>query len=299
MKKNHSIKKLNRIMVGGRVSYFALVSSISDLKKVIHLSNEQRMPFYILGNGSNVLIDDEDFKGIVIKLSGRFKSVAFDSKNNTVTTGAAFSLMELGNEIARRGYMGCAYMSVIPGTVGGAVRMNAGTHKEGEIKDHFLTACLFDPATCELSEYSKQTMMFAYRESILSKTNKIVVEVTFQPPEQREAYSQEAQKIASDLLASRLAKQPKNQRNFGSTFKHPNGPHSAGWYLERVGMKGFRAGDAMVAEEHANWIVNINNATSKDAKNLIDIGQKRVFEEYGVRLEREVVYLPQDIQEWT
>jgi UDP-N-acetylmuramate dehydrogenase len=97
----------------------------------------------------------------------------------------------------------------------------------------------------------------------------------------------------------RKAKQPANQKNFGSTFKRPIPGNPPGWYLERVGMKGVRVGGAMVAEEHANWVLNVDNATSSDVKKLIAIGQKRVFEEYGIHLRREVIYLPEDTEEWT
>ncbi len=299
IKENYSLKQLNRIRTGGRSLYYAIANNVSDLKRIIFFSREQKLPFYILGNGSNILISDEDFAGIVIKLSGDFESISFNKNDNAFTAGAGASLMELGNELAKHGYLAFSYMAVIPGTVGGAVRMNAGTHKEGEIKDRFIKALVMDPKTDEISEYSKNSMEFAYRESAISKSLKIIIQATFQLPQQKETTSQEAQMFVRDLLASRCSKQPKNLKNFGSTFKRPFGGSSAGWYLDRVGMKGMRIGDAMVAEEHANWILNEDNAKSQDVKKLIEIGQKRVFEEFGVQLEREVVYLPEDIKEWT
>lgn len=299
LKKNHLLKNLNRIMIGGKSAYYALVSDLSNLKKILHFSEDQNIPYYVLGNGSNVLIDDEFFNGIVIQLAGDFSVMTFDCENNKVAAGAGSSLMQLGDEIAKRGYLGCTYMAVIPGTVGGAVRMNAGTHEEGEIKNHFLSAEVLEPGTGEVIQYSKEDMMFSYRRCALSQTRKIITRATFQLPQQKESFHNESQNIIRELLASRLAKQPKNERNFGSTFKHPKETCSAGWYLERVGMKGMRSGDAMVAEEHANWIINIKSAKSKDVKKLISLGQKRVFEEYGVQLEREVIYLPEDIEKWT
>ena len=126
----------------------------------------------------------------------------------------------------------------------------------------------------------------------------IILKTTFTLPRQREAVKGEARGIISDILAQRHAKQPKNTRNFGSTFKRPAGGNPPGWYLERVGMKGVRLGGAMVAEEHANWILNVDNAKSRDVKDLIVMGQKRVLDEFGIQLEREVIYLPEDMEGW-
>ena len=114
----------------------------------------------------------------------------------------------------------------------------------------------------------------------------------------REKYQGEAKEIINSILATRRRKHPKISLNFGSTFKRPAGGNPPGWYLEQVGMKGMRSGGAMVAEEHANWILNMGNATSQDVKILISEGQKRVFEEFGIKLEREVIYLPEDMEAW-
>jgi len=133
--KNFSLKRLNRIKIGGRALYYIIASTISDIKTAIQFSRERQLPYYVLGNGSNVLISDEDFEGIVIKLNDDFKKISFQENKYFVTAGAGTSLMKLGLEIAKRNHLGYAYMALIPGTVGGAVVMNAGTSKEGEIKD--------------------------------------------------------------------------------------------------------------------------------------------------------------------
>lgn len=298
IKENYPLKQLNRIKTGGQALYYSFASCVSDLRETVRFSQENRLPYYILGNGSNVLISDENFHGIVIKLGADLGSISFDKDRDLVTAGAGASLMKLGNELAEKGYLGCSYMAVIPGTVGGAVRVNAGTTKEGEIKDHFLAALVLDPDTGELIEYTKNTMAFAHRGSTFSQSKKIILRSTFQLPQQEKTCRQEAQRMVKELIFSRISKQPKNPRNFGSTFKHPAADYTAGWYLEKVGMRGLRIGDAMVAEEHANWILNRGNAKSQDIKKVIETGQRRVFEEFGVKLEREVIYLPEDIEEW-
>lgn len=278
--------------------YFATLSTLSELKEILDFTTDQKLQFYILGNGSNVLINDNNFNGIVIKLCGKFEEIIFHENDGTVTCGAGAFLIKLGNKIAERGCTGCSYMGVIPGTIGGAVRMNAGILEAGEIKDHFLNAQVLDPQTGELQTYAAEDMQFAYRKCALSQSKKILLQVTFRLPPLREKYQGEAREIINSILTTRRRKHPKIPLNFGSTFKRPPGGKPPGWYLEKVSMKGMRSGDAMVAEAHANWILNMGNATSQDVKNLISEGQKRVFEEFGINLEREVIYLPEDMESW-
>ncbi len=298
--KNYPLKERTTIKTGGRALYFANVSTMAEVQELVLFARESHLPFLTIGNGSNVLFSDEDFRGVVICLSGSLREIIFDDDSNTVTAGAGASLMRLGNEIARRGFLGCAYMAVIPGTVGGAVRINAGTLEEGDIPESFFKRPGAESGQPVKSlSMNRDAMGFSYRESVLSQSKKIILQATFKLPQQEQQFSEKAQQIVSDLLAVRKAKQPVNQKNFGSTFKRPIPGNPPGWYLERVGMKGVRVGGAMVAEEHANWILNVDNAKSQDVKQLIAIGQKRVFEEFGVQLQREVIYLPEDTEEWT
>jgi UDP-N-acetylmuramate dehydrogenase len=295
---NYSLKNLTTIKIGGSALYFSTPATLLELKEILAFSIDRHLQFYILGNGSNVLINDTDFNGIVIKLCGDFKKIVFHENDGIVTCGAGAYLMKLGSTLAERGYAGCSYMGVIPGTIGGAVRMNAGTLEEGEIKDHFLNAHVLDPQTGGLETYSAEDMQFAYRRCALSRSRKIFLQVTFRLPQIRESYHGEAHKIINSILTTRRRKHPIIPLNFGSTFKRPPGGNPPGWYLEQVGMKGMRSGDAMVAVEHANWVLNTGNATSQDVKLLIAEGRKRVFEEFGISLEREVIYLPEDIETW-
>lgn len=299
LKENVLLRDFSTIKIGGTASYYAAPSTLSELKEILGFSLDRNLKFYILGNGSNVLISDIDFNGIVIKLCGKFEEITFNEAAGTVTCGAGAFLMKLGNKIAERGYAGCAYMGVIPGTIGGAVRMNAGILEEGEIKDHFLSALVLDPQTGELETFTLEDMQFEYRKCALSQSMKVLLQVTFKLPLIREKYQGEAKEIINSILAARRQKHPKIPLNFGSTFKRPISGNPPGWYLEKVGMKGMRSGGAMVAEEHANWILNTGNATSQDVKILISEAQKRVFEEFGISLVREVICLPEDLADWT
>ena len=291
---HHSLKAYAAIGTGGRARFFAAAASMHDLQQVVSFARERQLPVYVLGRGSNVLIQDDAVQGVVAVLSGAFKEMSF--QQGTVTAGAGVPLIKLGAALARRGYAGFAYMGVIPGSVGGAVRMNAGTGQGQEIACHLMRARVFDPACMEESWLEQEKLQFSYRTSILFRMQLIVLEAVFRLPEQREAVPGQALADIKALFARRRAAHPHTRYTFGSTFKNPAGAeHSAGWYLEHAGMKGMRSRGAMVPHEHANWIINTGGARSQDVKELIEKGQARVLEKFGILLEREVVYLPQDM----
>jgi len=298
-RRNHSLGREVRIRIGGSASYFARVASRDQLKDAIEFSERQKLPFYILGKGSNVILSDEGFDGVVVTLVGEFERISFDDEGNFVTAGAGASLIKLGLRLAQEGYEGFTYMGVIPGTVGGAVRINAGTTREGEVKDRFLSADILSADGWTLQTRTAEEMRFGYRTSALLRSRDVVLDATFRLPEDKESSPGKALADLKQANSTRRAKQPRSPRTVGSTFRKPiDGEHPAGWYLDRVGMKGMRVGGAVISEEHANWIVNVDNATSADCKALIDIGRERVLEKYGIRLEREVVFLPEDMEEW-
>jgi UDP-N-acetylmuramate dehydrogenase len=293
---HHSLKAYTAIGIGGRVRYFAAAASMHDLQQVVSFARERQVPVYVLGRGSNLLIQDDAVQGVVVVLSGAFKEVSFQQGDGTVTAGAGVPLIKLGAALARRGYAGCAYMGVIPGSVGGAVRMNAGTGQGQEIACHLTGVRVFDPARMEQRWLEQGQLQFSYRTSVLSRMPLIVVEAVFRLPEQREAVPGQALADIKALFARRRVAYPHSRSTFGSTFKNPAGAeHSAGWYLEQAGMKGMHSGGAMVPHEHANWIINTGGARSDNVKELIETGRSRVLEKFGIALEREVVYLPQDM----
>ena len=249
------------IGTGGRARYFAAAQSPEDLMQAASFAREKKLPLYLLGRGSNVLMPDDTIDGIVAVLAGVFREIAFNTSAETVTAGAGVPLIKLGVAIARQGHAGCTYMGVIPGSVGGAVRMNAGTGPGQEISSHLLRARVFDPATLAERWLERGELQFAYRESILSHTALIVLEAVFRLPREREASPGQALSDIKALFARRRASQPRSRHTFGSVFKNPAGAgHAAGWYLEQAGMKGMRCGGAMVPHEHANWIINTGGA---------------------------------------
>lgn len=296
LKKNIPMHRYTTIGTGGVCACFASVATVQALQGVVEYGAAENLPVFILGNGSNILFSDAGFEGIAIKLEGDFKTVDFDTETGRVTAGAGAQLSALGTEIAGRGYTGCAYMAVIPGTVGGAVRMNAGINREYEIKKDIVSASVFELKTGGIRDYSCNALCMDYRHSILSSNDKVVLNATFQLPQGQPEGRDNAMHEISELKKKRSQNQPKAGRSFGSVFKNPKKhPHSAGWYLEQAGMKGMSVGGAVVYEGHANWILNRGGAKSGDIKQLIETGRKRVYEMFGVALEREVILIPEDI----
>jgi UDP-N-acetylmuramate dehydrogenase len=292
----YTLSPLTSINTGGMAQFYAQVNTLKELKQTLAFSKENDLPFYVLGNGSNVLINDNEFKGIVISLGDGFKSFSFDYRENKILAGAGVSLMQLGSKIAEHGHEEYTYMGVIPGTVGGAVTMNAGINDNEKIQNNFLSALVLDPETLKEEEYPLEKMDFGYRKSAIKTSNKIIIENTFFLPEKIAGPTKNASEALKQLIDLRRSKQPKNSRTFGSTFKNPkDSSHSAGWLLEKSGIKEVKSGGAMVSREHANWIINLGNATSRDIKKLIKTGQKRVLDEFGISLEREVIFLPEDM----
>jgi UDP-N-acetylmuramate dehydrogenase len=292
---HHPLHAYATIGIGGRARYFAAPASTAHLRQLVSFSRDRRLPLYVLGMGSNVLIRDDDVQGVVVVLSGAFKKLSFQQDAGMVTAGAAVPLIKLGAALARQGYAGCAYMGVIPGSVGGAVRMNAGTGQGQEISCHLLRARVLDHESLEERWLEHGELQFSYRTSLLARMPHIVLEAVFRLPEQRDAVPGQALADIKALFARRRSAHPLCRHTFGSTFKNPDGAeYSAGWYLEHVGMKGMRSGGAMVSHEHANWIINTGGAGSDDVKDLIETGQGRVREQFGIMLEREVVYIPED-----
>jgi len=286
-----SLQPYTTYRIGGPARYFLLAESTDEVVDAIHWSRERRVPWFVLGGGSNLLISDQGFPGLVIKLGRGFGKIEIDQEGGAITAGGAVMLPKLGMHLVRQGWAGFEFMCGIPGTVGGAIRMNAGT-KNGETKDNLVSVKVITPRG-QMETIEKEALGFTYRRSKLFKTQGIVAEATF--------YLHHTENLADlvhrvrDALAERRRKQPAEKRNCGSVFRNPPGQRSAGWYLERACLKGTRIGDAMVAEEHANWILNLGRATSQDVKALIEVCQHRVFGRFGVSLEKEVMFVPDDV----
>jgi UDP-N-acetylmuramate dehydrogenase len=290
-KKNHSLSDLTTFRIGGPASYFLTAANNGELRDALMWSRDNGFPWFVLGGGSNLLISDEGFPGLVVRLGKDFSSIEISEKDGTVSAGGAVKLPALSSKLVKEGWGGLEFLSGIPGTVGGAVRMNAGT-RDGEIKDRFIST---EVLTTELENatYKGDEMGFSYRHSRLAEDGGIVINAVFGLGP-RSSPSELGNKVR-EMILSRKDVQPANNMNCGSVFKNPRGMKPAAWYIQRAGLKGLRVGDAIVSEEHANWIVNLGNASASDVRDLISNIQEIVLEEHGVELEREVICIPEDV----
>lgn len=267
--------------IGGPAELFVQVQSTLDLARALRFASERQMPVHLLGSGTNVLVADEGVRGLVLKLGGEFKEVVWDGPQ--VTAGAAVSMVGLARRATDLGFSGLEFGAGIPGSVGGAVVMNAGTYL-GCIGDVIRRVWLMDTRGGEPVVLSKDQMEFAYRSSLLARDPRIVckVEMALSPGDR------EAMTIGvKEHLQKRAASQPLSFPSAGSCFKNPPGDY-AGRLIEAVGAKGWREGGAQVSALHANFLVNADHATAKDVLTLIERVKAAVRAQFGVELEPEI-----------
>ena len=275
--KNHT-----SFRIGGKADFLALVQSVEEIAGIIKLCRENDVKYTILGNGSNVLVSDEGIDGVVIKISGKMSAVRVEGEKIFAQAGALLSV--ISHTAMENGLTGLEFASGIPGTLGGALYMNAGAYG-GEMKD--ITKKITYMDSCgEIHEISGKDAGFGYRKSIFSENECIILsaELQLMPGNKEEI----AGKMA-ELNGKRREKQPLNLPSAGSTFKRPQG-YFAGKLIEDCGLKGYRAGGAMVSEKHSGFVVNYDNASAEDVKRLIKEVQAQVYEKFGVMLEPEVKF---------
>lgn len=283
---NVSMSKYTSFKAGGNAAYLVEVESTDQLKEVLQLVNQNNIPHMMLGNGSNTLFKDSGYEGVVIKLaSGSFDKVSFEEKDGKykVTAGTAILLSSLARMILEESLTGFEFASGIPGSLGGAVFMNAGAYG-GEMKDIVTSVKVVSPDGMEERIFTAEEMEFSYRHSALEENGYIAVEVTME----LEKGDKEAISAAmKELMQKRNSKQPVNYPSAGSTFKRPAG-YFAGKLIEDAGLKGTSVGGAEVSTLHSGFVINKGGATATDILELIALVQNRVYDEFGVMLEPEV-----------
>lgn len=277
---NEPLSRYTTFRIGGPADFLVDVNDRRELAQVLALAHDQHLPTYILGNGSNLLVSDDGVRGIVLILAGEFDRYAVSG--TTVRAGGGYNLPKLATRVAKAGLGGLEFACAIPGTVGAGLMINAGAHG-GDLSQVVTAATVIYPDGREATLCS-QEIGFGYRTSRLEGTLAIVVEVVM---ELHPADMSEMQEHMKHHLDRRRATQPLNLPNAGSIFKNPPGDY-AGRLIEQAGLKGLTEGGAQVSEKHANFIVNLGNATAQDVLILMDRVRKAVQERFGVRLEPEV-----------
>ncbi len=294
---NEPMSKHTSFKVGGVARYFAKAESPDDLKKSLDLAREKGLPFFILGNGTNLLVSDKGFDGVIVTLAGDFFSIE-DLGNGAFKVGAATPLGRFARSVLKQGFAGIHKLAGIPGTLGGAIYMNAGAY--GQEIGNCCTAVTVLDSDGNTREYAASECEFGYRQSIFQKNNAIILAATFQLPtaESLGKTSADLEAELAECMAKRKASQPLNMPNAGSSFKRltvgaADTPTqiAPGYYIEQAGLKGYRIGGAEVSTVHANFIVNAGGATASDIKKLSEFVQSKVAEKFGIQLHREIILL--------
>lgn len=278
--KNHTYTKL-----GGNADYFVMPETYEEVEAVVKLVRERNVPFTLLGNGSNLIIKDGGIRGIVMYL-GKLTSIKVDKEVIIAQAGALIA--DVSKKALEHSLTGLEFACGIPGSVGGALFMNAGAYG-GEIKD-VLTSAKVVTKSGEIIELQAEQLDLAYRTSNIYDKGYIVLEATFQL--QQGDYNA-IKAVMDDLTEKRETKQPLEYPSCGSVFKRPPG-YYAGKLIQDSGLQGVQIGGAEVSRKHAGFIINKNNATAAEYIALIEHVQKTVEEKFGVRLEREVRIIGED-----
>ena len=280
---NEPMKNHTTFHIGGNADCFCEVKTVNALKKILTLCKENNIPCFIIGLGSNLLVSDNGFKGIVIKLGGTFTEMYV--QDNKISCGAGASLASACVLARKNSLSGLEFAWGIPGSVGGAAYMNAGAY-DGEMKD-VISEVTFMDKLGNIKTYQKDELDFGYRHSVFTDTQNIIINVTFTlKPEQQIIINDKMQ----ELMDKRKSKQPINHYSAGSVFKRPEGFYAAA-LIEECGLKGFSVGGAEVSKKHSGFIVNDHNATAEDVRQLVEYIKKVVLEKKGVELCCEIKFV--------
>lgn len=269
--------------VGGAAECMVLIEQEEELLKLVPYLNQIEQDYFILGNGSNLLVGDKGYRGIIIKLGEGMNRITVDGDHIYVQAGALLSKTAAAARDA--GLSGMEFAAGIPGSIGGGVVMNAGAY-DGEMKQIAESVKVMDQEG-KILVLDNDTMEFGYRTSIIKNRPFIVLEVVLH---MRPGRKDEIQAKMDELMAKRQSKQPLNYPSAGSTFKRPEG-YFAGKLIMDAGMRGYRIGDAQVSDKHCGFVINIGNASAADVREVIEEVQERVKERFHVNLEPEVIFL--------
>lgn len=276
---NVSLKEHTSYKVGGIASCFVYPDNSKALVTLLKYIKNNQIPYKVLGNGSNVLFSDKPYHGVIIKLD---KLDEIEWKDNLVVVGAGYNLMKLASAAARRSLAGLEFASGIPGSVGGAIYMNAGAYKSD--MGYIVKRVKVLTPDFRIITMTNRELDFHYRSSIFQRTKGLIcLEATLGLTKGKK---EEILKVNSDRKQRRLESQPLEYPSAGSVFRNPEGLF-AGKLIENLGLKGLMRGGAQISQKHANFVINKENATAQDIKELIDFTKEAVEDKYKVKLKVE------------
>ena len=272
--------------IGGPADFFLVPENADEIRRIIAVCKEKNVPYFILGNGSNLLVSDKGYQGVVVQLYRNFGQIRVEDSRIHAQAGALLSgIAAAAREASLTGF---EFAGGIPGTLGGAVVMNAGAYG-GEMKDIVKSVRLMD-TDGNILDFTNEQMEFSYRRSILSRTDYIVLSAQI---ELENGSYDEIKATMADFTQRRVTKQPLSLPSAGSTFKRPEG-HFAAKLIDDSGLRGLTLRGAQVSEKHCGFVVNLGNAKAKDILDLMYIVKSTVKSKYGITLEEEVKILGED-----
>jgi len=278
--KNVKLADYSSFKVGGAADYAAFPKSESALCALIDYLNDGGYKYIVIGNGSNVLFSDDGYRGIVV-FTRYLKRIR--KYRNSIYAECGVSLSNLAVYAQKHGLSGLEFAYGIPGSVGGAVYMNAGAY-DGEIKDVLQKSSYFDSQTSKRYDLYNPGHKFGYRTSVFNSNNNVILSAVFElKPKDAEMIREKME----SFMAARKLKQPLEYPSAGSTFKRCEGHYTA-QMIDEAGLKGYRVGGAQVSEKHAGFVINTGNATAEDIKSLIAVIKERIYEKFGVNIQEEV-----------
>lgn len=278
--KNEAMKMHTTFRIGGSADYFTVPVTKEEVKAVVGICKEMQTPYYVLGNGSNLLVSDEGYRGVIIQLYKEMSGIEVDGTIIRAQAGA--SLAKIANAALEAELTGFEFAAGIPGTIGGACVMNAGAYG-GEMKDVLVEVTVLTQDG-EILTLAKSELELGYRTSVIAKKDYIVLEAVIGL---KSGIAAEIKAIMDDLREKRVSKQPLEYPSAGSTFKRPEG-YFAGKLIQDAGLRGFKVGGAQVSEKHCGFVINAGDATAKDVDELMKQVSAKVEEQFGVTLEPEV-----------
>lgn len=282
-----SLKNFNTFRIGGTAKYLASPKNTDELLSLLNYLNVEQIPYFILGNGSNVILSSDTYEGVVIRLN-HFQDVSFS--NDAVYVGAGVMMPKFASMLVDSSYTGFEWAIGIPGTVGGCIYGNAEAYKESTF-DYLISVKVITPSL-EVREMKKEELSYGYRTSFFkTHSGYVILGATFSLIK---GNKEESLEIIQKRMMKRKTTQPLEYPSAGSVFRNPSPENPSGRIIEQCGLKGRMIGGAMVSEKHANFIINTGNATSQDVRNLIKLVHDEVKRQCGIDLLLEQEYVGWD-----
>lgn len=282
---DESMRKHTTFRIGGPADYLVLPQKAEEIGEIVAYCKKMNVPWYVMGNGSNLLVADQGVRGVVIQLLRNFNKIVVQQNKISAQAGAGNAL--IARQALDASLTGFEFAAGIPGTIGGAVVMNAGAYG-GEMKDIITEVTVLDEQG-EIQIIPVDKLELGYRTSIIARKGYIVLEVCL---ELNNGQADEIKSRMDELKEQRVTKQPLDYPSAGSTFKRPEG-YFAGKLIMDAGLRGFTVGGAQISEKHCGFVINKGNATAQDVIDLMEETKKIVMEKFGVVLEPEVKRLGQ------